>query len=325
MGAWSPIILGNDTSCEVRERFFELYDLGEEIEIIADIILEEQEENLQYDKTNVWLGLALATWECKVLTPEIFNKVKQIVDSKTDIEFHTELDADNDFLNKRQKVLEDFIKKISIEKEKARSRKKIPKQVESTYLDGMCLTYKNAEEKYIGIYLVKSEHYRFKGEITFYFMYFESVDIPNMNLYCKSKLYGLKELGEDWGNYEYQGNVVAINYEKNTKSDFYRFIPETLILIGQLNCLDIEKLSNNYEWGQMNLNDPKSVIESLETVRIKGKSENRLSNISLCELIEEIGINQILEINEKEKDNETHSNTFSKAGKKWWQKFFGSK
>lgn len=323
MGAWSPIILGNDTSCEVRERFFELYDLGEELEIIADIILAEQEENLQYDKTNVWFGLALAAWECKVLTPEIFNQVKQIVDSKTDIEFHKELDADIDFLNKRQKVLEDFINKISIEKEKPRSRKKIPKHVESDYLAGMCLTYKNTEGKYIGVYLVKSEHYRFKGEITFYFMDFESVDFPNLDMYCKSKLYGLKELGDEWGDYEYQGNVVAINYEKNTKSDFYRFIPETLILIGQLNCLDLEKLSNNYKWSQMNLNDPKSVIESLESFRIKGKSENRLSNISLCKLIEEIGFDQILE--NMENINETHNNTLPKAGQKWWQRFFGSK
>jgi len=291
MGAWSPTILGNDTSCEVRERFFELYDLGEQPEKIADIILEEQQENLLYDKTNVWFGLALATWECKVLTAEIFNQVKQIVDSKADIEFNRELDADNDFLKKRQKVLDDFIVKISTERDKARARKKIPKQVESVYLSGMCFTYKNANGKYIGVYLTKSEHFKNKGKIVFCFMDFEADEIPNLSMFSNSKLYGLTKLGPEWSGYEYQGNVTDLAYDKNTKDDFYNFIPKAFILVGQLKGADSNKLINNYRGRHINLADITKTIETLELIRIEGKAEHKLSEMTLGKLLDKIGIN----------------------------------
>lgn len=290
MGAWSPSILGNDTSCEVRERFFELYDLGERPENIADIVLEEQQENLQYDPINVWLGVALATWECKVLTPKIFNQVKQIVESKADIEFNKELEADNDFLKKRQKVLDDFIVKISTEKEKTRARKKIPKQIESAYLSGMCFTYKNANRKYIGVYLTKSEHFKNKGEIVFFFMDFESDEVPNLSMFSNSKLYGLTKLGPEWSGYEYQGNVTDLVYDKNTKSDFHNFVPMAFTLVGQLKSTDSNKLINNYRGRHINLADLTKTIETLELIRLEGKSEYKLSELTLGKLLDKIGI-----------------------------------
>jgi len=291
MGAWSPSILGNDTSCEVRERFFELYDLGEQPENIADIVLEEQQENLQYDKTNVWFGLALATWECKVLTSEIFNQVKQIVESKADIEFNRKLEADNDFLKKRQKVLDVFIVKISTEKDKARARKKIPKQVQSVYLSGMCFTYKNANGKYIGVYLTKSEHFKNKGKIVFCFMDFESDEIPNLSMFSNSKLYGLTKLGPEWSGYEYQGNVTDLAYDKNTKDDFYNFIPKAFIIVAQLKGVDSNKLINNYRGRHINLADLTKTIETLELIRREGKEQHKLSEMTLGKLLDKIGIN----------------------------------
>lgn len=291
MGAWSPTILGNDTSCEVRERFFEIHDLGEQPENIAEIVLEEQKENLQYDGNNVWFGLALAAWECKVLTSEIFNQVKQIVESKADIEFNKELQADNDFLKKRQKVLDNFIAKLSTEKEKARARKKIPIQIESVYLSGMCFTYKNANGKYVGIYLTKSEHFKNNGKIVFCFMDFESDEIPNLSMFSKSKLYGLNKLGPEWNGYEYQGNVTDLAYEKKTKDDFYNLIPKALILVGQLKGAAGNKLINNYRGRRMNLADLTNTIETLELIRHENKSEYKLSEMTLGKLLDKIGIN----------------------------------
>lgn len=291
MGAWSPSILGNDTSCEVRERFFELYDLGEKPENIADIVLEEQQGNLHCDKTNVWFGIALATWECKVLTSEIFNQVKQIVESKADIEFNKELDADNDFLKKRQKILDDFIVKISTKKEKARARKKIPKQVESVYLPGMCFTYKNANGKYIGVYLTKSEHFRNKGKIVFCFMDFETDEIPNLSRFSNGKLYGLIKLGPEWSGYEYQGNVTDLHYDKNTKDDFYNFVSKAFTLVGQLKSADSNKLTNNYRVQNINLAELTKTIATLELIRLENKREHKLSELTLGELLDKIGIN----------------------------------
>lgn len=292
MGAWSAAILGNDTSCEVRERFFELYDLGEDPKNIASIILEEQKENLEYDKTNVWLGLALACWECKVLTNEIFNEVKKIVDTKEDIEFNKGLDADNDFLKKREKVLNDFVVKISFEKAKARLKKRIPVQVGSIYKSGMCLTYKNHAGNYIGIYITKSEHYKNKGKIEFFFMDFESVYLPTLKMFSDSKLYGLIKLGVDWAqhSYEYQGNVTDLHYEKDSKKDFFEYLPKTLIQIGQLKEPDPMKLINNYKGDFMYLQDPDKMIDSMENIRLEGKKEFKLSKITLAELLDKIAL-----------------------------------
>lgn len=289
MGTWSSSILGNDTSCEVRERFFELYDLGEKPESIASIILEEQKENLGYDRTNVWLGLALACWECKVLTRDIFEEVKKIVDTKEDINFNKELDADEDFLKKRQKALESFVEKIKIEKPKPRARKKIPVQVESIYLEGMCMTYKNLQEKYIGIYLTKSEHFKNKGKIEFFFLDFESNELPTLSMFSNSKLFGLKRLGKDWGNYEYQGNVTDLHYEKETKADFYSYIPTVLTEIGKLKAPNPDKLINNFKGDFMYLRNPEKMIESMESIRLEGKLEYKLSSITLNELLDKIG------------------------------------
>jgi hypothetical protein len=225
MGAWSAVILGNDSSCEVRDRFFELYNKGKKPECIADLVLEEQSDNLQYERTNIWLGLALACWECKVLSPEILSEIKKIIETKEDIQFNKELDADNTFLKKRQNYLDKFLIKISTEKEKARKIIKPPIKAKSIYLAGMCLAYKNSAENYIGIYLTKSEHFRNKGKIVFFFLDFESHTLPNLEMFNNSKLFGITKLGPEWGCYEYQGNVTDIDYEKNTCSFRFKLGP----------------------------------------------------------------------------------------------------
>lgn len=286
MGAWSSSILGNDTSCEVRERFFELYDLGKNASDIAAIVLHEQRETLQYDRTNIWLGLALATWECKVLTQEIFDEVKKIVNTKEDIEFNRELDADDQFLKERQVALETLIKKLSIERNKPRARKRIPKKVQTIYKSGMCLTYKNQDNYNIGIFITNSEHFRNKGKIEFFFMDFESNTLPTLEMYANSKLYGLKKLGEKWGHYEYLGNVTDLHYEKNNKEEFFINVPKSLKLIGQIKAPNKNKLINNFKGDFLYLNNPKKMIESMEKIRFLHKEQFSLSQLRLSELLE---------------------------------------
>jgi hypothetical protein len=290
MGTWDSSILGNDTSCQARERFFELYDSGEDPKKIASIILEELSEVLEHDRTNVWLGLAMACWECKVLTKSIFAEAKKIVDSKEDIEFSKKLKADEDFLKKRQKELLGFIKKISKQKTKPRARKTTPKQVASIYAAGMCLAYKNINEKYIGIYITESEHFKDSGKIVFYFLDFESKDIPTLAMCSNSKLYGLKKLGKEWGNYEYQGNVTNLYYDKNTKEDFFNYVPKTLLLIGKLEVPNMDRLSNNFRGDFMYLNNPPKMVASMESMRLEGKREHKLSTITLSQLLGKVGL-----------------------------------
>ncbi len=292
MWARSASILGNDTSCEVRERFLELYDDGEDPKKIASIVLEEQKENLRYDKTNVRLGLAWVCWECKVLTKNIFNKVKKIIDTGEDIAFNKSLEASNTFLKKREQVLNSFIEKISTDRTKARKKRITPDQVDSLYKAWMCFTYKNTSGKYIGIYITLSEHYKNKGRFEFFFMDFESLSIPTIGMFTHSKLYGLKKLGKDWWGYEYGWNVTDLHYEKDTKEDFFTYLPKVFILIGKLRSPDNNKLINDYKGNWMYLREPEKMVNSMEEIRSIHIKKFSLSTITLDELLDKIALEE---------------------------------
>ncbi|MDR3093680.1 MAG: hypothetical protein LBU62_03420, partial [Bacteroidales bacterium] len=73
MGTWGAGILDNDTSCEVRESFYEKYNLGVEAAQIFNALLEECESDLRDEERayNVWLSLALCFWEIGILDDEL--------------------------------------------------------------------------------------------------------------------------------------------------------------------------------------------------------------------------------------------------------------
>lgn len=141
MGNWGTGIKDNDTSADLYDDFFELYNEGLKPADISKKILADNQEliNNRYDSNNFWLTLALAQWETKSLEPEIFQKIKDIVDSKQDIEIWKELDADDETLKKRQQSLEKFLAKISIEKSKPKPKSKPAKPI---FSKGDCLTFK---------------------------------------------------------------------------------------------------------------------------------------------------------------------------------------
>jgi hypothetical protein len=288
MGAWSAAILGNDTSCEVYERFIGLYNSENPPLTIAKIVLDEQEENINFDKTNVWLALALACWECKVLTPEIFLTIKTIIESGEDLEFCKELNADQPFLKARKKALEDFLTKIAIERQKPRLIKKEPKQIQTIYAQGICMTYKNLDNKYIGVFLHDSVHFKSRGEIYFCFLNFESNVFPDIGMFEDGKLYGLKKLDAEWGVTEYCGNVVNITYEKGTKNDFFKVIPEVFTIVGALEFACSYKWINNIRGGFMPKGGTVSFINSLENLRLETKGKYPLSDITLKDLLKRL-------------------------------------
>ncbi len=84
VGTWSAAILGNDTSSETYERFFELYDSGSAVARIVKTIEKEMRDSLALDedRNNVTLALALALWECKALDATRLAQVGALVESK---------------------------------------------------------------------------------------------------------------------------------------------------------------------------------------------------------------------------------------------------
>lgn len=289
MGTWSAAILGNDTSCEVYERFIELYNLENNPSTIAAIVLNEQQDNIVIDKTNVWLGLALACWECKVLSSEIDLMVKDIVGSGEDLIFCKELDASQQFLKARADVLSKFLIKLSVEKPKPRLIKKTSKPVQSAYLQGMCMAYKNVDDKYIGVFVHESEHFKNKGQISICFLDFELKVIPDISMFQKAKLFGLKKLGDEWGYRDYCGNVLNINYEKNSRDIFFKVMVEVFTVIGVIDFPDNGKWINNIRGGFMSSENSDDFIMLLEQLRYETKSKYATSDIALADFLKKLG------------------------------------
>jgi len=240
MGAWSEAILGNDTSCEVRERFLELYDNGENPENIVNIVLNEQQSNLEYDRTNVWLGLAFVCWECKLLTSEILSEIRKIVETGEDIEFCKELEADSKFIKKREKVLNDFLIKISKEKDKPRLRKKPPIQIESDYKAGVCLSFRYPSGNYGGVVIMDSQLFKNSGDLKFVFTNINQKEKPDFQTFLNAKLLDFSWETVCGGKFVAFDNFTAriwtesIHYEKETKNNFFEYNSKFFEIIGQL-------------------------------------------------------------------------------------------
>ncbi|MBN2754201.1 MAG: hypothetical protein JXR81_04970 [Candidatus Goldbacteria bacterium] len=128
MASWGTAISANDTYETIRDAFFEQYDDGAEVKDITDSILKEYKELSENpeESNNFWFAIAKFQWECKALDKEIFERVKGIIESGTDIELlkKTEDVIEEDIL-RRERILRKFLEELSSEKFTARKRKNI--------------------------------------------------------------------------------------------------------------------------------------------------------------------------------------------------------
>lgn len=122
MGTWSTTLKDNDTFLYIYQKFFQLYNDGQNPNEISKQILEENKELFEDygGKHNSLFGLAFAQWETKSLAPTILAEVKEIVENGKDILLWEGLN--DKILKKRQSVLEKFLLQISTEKEKPKRR-----------------------------------------------------------------------------------------------------------------------------------------------------------------------------------------------------------
>ncbi len=131
MGTFNTELLGNDTSLDIYGEFYDEYNDGRKPSSIIRELLEEYSDILDDEeddeKNNMLLALALAAWETKSLTDDLYKKVADIVNSGNDLKLWKDLGADEKLLDERKKVLSDFLDKISspIEKKVRRKREKI--------------------------------------------------------------------------------------------------------------------------------------------------------------------------------------------------------
>jgi hypothetical protein len=157
MGAWGTAISSNDTYADIYGGFFDLYNDGFDVAEISKRLIAENQETIndKDDCNNFWFALAKAQWECKQLDKEIFNRVKKVVETGSDLEVWRQLDADEKDINKRKVVLDKFLADLQTERPKAKSRKK--KIIRQPVFDkGDCLTFKLGNGNYGGAVVLEA-------------------------------------------------------------------------------------------------------------------------------------------------------------------------
>lgn len=158
MGTWGTGLSSNDTFEDIYTEFIELYNSGLGIADITSKILSANFDlqNDYEDKHSFWFALAKAQWECGALDNEIHNKVKSIIESRADINLWIELNGVSNDVRKREKVLADFLEKISIPSSKVKERKRIIVR-KPVFEKGDCLIFKLNNGNYGGVFVLEAE------------------------------------------------------------------------------------------------------------------------------------------------------------------------
>ena len=109
MGTWSASIFGNDTSLDIKDEFFERYNLGEEPEDIKkDLLLDIYDE----DRFNVMFALAQCMWEVGQLDESFLSDIEKVIESKEDLAVLEELGADIAIIHNGRIAAEGSLEKI---------------------------------------------------------------------------------------------------------------------------------------------------------------------------------------------------------------------
>jgi hypothetical protein len=158
MGTWGTGLSSNDTFEDIYQEFFELYNIGLEVPAITKHILADNKElQANYeDKNSFWFALAKAQWECGALDKEIYEKVKSIIEGGHDLKLWEELNGTSGDQKKREKVLTEFLTKISSPNSKIKKRKKTVLR-QPVFEKGDCLVFKLKNGNYSGALVLEAE------------------------------------------------------------------------------------------------------------------------------------------------------------------------
>jgi hypothetical protein len=128
MGAWGTAISSNDDFADVYEEIMDEFNNGIPIETVINNVLEKYENEFEKDEDslhNLYFAAAFAAWECGMQDDKVYSKVKEIIESGSDIKCWIDLGASPQDIKKREKALFSFLTKLSTPKEKPRKPKQI--------------------------------------------------------------------------------------------------------------------------------------------------------------------------------------------------------
>lgn len=233
MGTWGTGIKSNDTSADIYDDFYKLYNEGKAVKEIFEKLISKNKELIddKYDSNNFWFALALCQWECKQLDILIFEKVKEIIESKTDLVIWKELDATDADIKEREIELNKFLTKLQTEKKVAKKIVKT-KYYNSIFIKGDCFIFKMIDGNYGGAFVLTDEQ---NTEIGANF-----IALTDINKIEKPTIEDFKEAN------------VYIRREKDVNLLFAKFGKIKIVIndipqIGMVNAIDFKKERIEFE------------------------------------------------------------------------------
>ena len=250
MGVWGMGITENDTSVDVYETFFEKYNDGLEPTEIKKTILTQFEFSLNNcdDKYNVILPLALCLWEVCELDKTLYQQVKSIIENGEDLNAIRGLDATEEDIKKRTKILTKLLDKISTPKDKPKARRKPPVMFDTIYKSGSCVSFKRSNNSYGGAIIVESCFYKNNGRMSIVLTDINMNDRPLFENFQNAKMLNF-EWEETYGGGDrffakinkkgekITGRISVSSYEYFNSKDrdqYFDSCNDTFDIVGQL-------------------------------------------------------------------------------------------
>jgi hypothetical protein len=290
VGTWSAGILGNDTSAQTYERFFELYDAGEPVRAIIKKVEAEMRESLilEEDRNNVALPLALALWECRSLDAPRLARVKRLVASGQDLEVWKGLDAGAALLGKRGVALTNLLRRISTPRPTARKRAPPAPQPSNPFRAGCCLAVRS-RGRHHAFWIVRSNLRRKEGDLAIACLHLDQVRLPTLAQCERAYVSSVGLAGAEYPRGTWRGSVESLWYYPPDGPLFLAALDRACIVIGHTPRVVSDRLIWDSSGTALNFGDPRCIVRRLVGLQNRAKTGHWPLNRRLGNLISEFG------------------------------------
>lgn len=117
MRTWGEDLKENDVTLNIYSYYYDKYNSRVSLELIPGLLKEEYAHyfNDPNHRDNALIGLALAQWETKMLGKELFNEIKTMVETGSNLDLRRKLGVDERTVGRRKHYLKKFLRIISHE------------------------------------------------------------------------------------------------------------------------------------------------------------------------------------------------------------------
>lgn len=127
MGTWGVGITANDEFEDIKGQFFDCYYYETmPISEIENLVIATAKEYISDQNSgewhNVYFAIAWCEWRCGYRSPDLWQKVEDIIAGGKDIAYWRELGATPQLCRQREKVLQKFLAQIKTEQKKSVKR-----------------------------------------------------------------------------------------------------------------------------------------------------------------------------------------------------------